>query len=202
MTIPEQAPSESSQSGAVPPSQQVTQLLREIELETPGAVDQLVGLVYDDLRRMAGARMRSIPPWDTLQPTALVNEVFMKLFGDSAPSWVNRRQFFHAASRAMRDILVDRARGALAQKRGSGQRGAQLTDDSLLYKESESILHINEALEHLKADFPRQAEVVELKYFVGLNLDQIALTLDCSRNTAHRDWMLAKAWLARRLQEQ
>lgn len=173
----------------------ITRLLHEIELQTPGAVDQLVGLVYSDLRKMASYRMRSMPSCDTLQPTAMVNELFLRLFGSRTPSWPDRRHFFHAAGRAIRDILVERARKAMSQKRGGGHQRVQLDEAALLWQESESLLQLTEALSIFEGLHARQCEVVEMKYFVGLNEEEIAQVLGISEITVRRDWKFARAWL-------
>ena len=174
----------------------VTRLLKEVENQTPGAVDQLVGLVYTDLRRVVSFRMRQSSGPGSLQPTAMVNEVFLRLFGTATPSWPDRRCFFLAASRAVRDILVDRARHATAKKRGGGRKRLPLDDSALLVEESETILLLAEALRMLGAAHPRPLEVVELKYFVGLTEDKISMTLGISEATVRRDWQFARAWLA------
>ena len=179
----------------------VTRLLHEIELQTPGAVDQLVGLVYSDLRKMASFRMRSIPESDSLQPTALVNELFLRLFGSRTPSWPNRRHFFHAAGRAMRDILVERARKATSLKRGGGRQRVPLDDAALLWQESEALLQLTEALTVFEGLHPRQCEVVEMKYFVGLTEEEIAKVLGVAEITVRRDWKFARAWLFNRLDQ-
>ncbi len=181
---------------------EVTRLLREIELQTPGAVDQLVNLVYHDLKSMASVRMRTIPPWDTLQPTSLVNEVFVKLFGQSNPTWANRRHFFMAATRAMRDIIIDRARSDLAQKRGGGVRAIALDESMALAEESSSVISVTDALNEFSGLYPRQSEVVELKYYLGLSHDQIAQTMGIARNTVQRDWAFAKVWLTKKLNDE
>ncbi len=177
----------------------VTRLLKEVEQQTPGAVDQLVGLVYTDLRRIASGKLRRDSGPESLQPTAMVHEVFLRLFGTQTPSWPDRRCFFLAASRAVRDILVDRARRAMAKKRGGGWKRLPLDDEALLVEESENIVQLTEALTALGAAHPRPLEVVELKYFAGLTEAKIAMTLGISEATVRRDWQYARAWLAQRM---
>lgn len=177
----------------------VTRLLQEVERQTPGAVEQLVNLVYSDLRRIASNRMRTRSTRDSLQPTAMVNEVFLRLFGDTTPSWPDRRCFFGAVSRAMRDILVDRARRATTLKRGGNHRRVSLDDDALLWEESEAMIRLAEALDELAQKHRRQHEVVELRYFARLTEEEIGLAMRISPVTVRRDWLFARSWLLQRL---
>ncbi|MCB9848576.1 MAG: sigma-70 family RNA polymerase sigma factor [Phycisphaeraceae bacterium] len=178
---------------------EITRLLHEIERQTPGAVDQLIGLVYADLRSIAENRMRATPNGDSLQPTAMVHEVYLRIFGKPNPSWPDRRYFFRAAATAVRDILVERARRAVSLKRGGGRERVPLGDTALLWEESESALRLSEALAALGERHPRQHEVVELKHFAMLTEEEIGLTLGISAVTVRRDWAFARAWLAQRL---
>jgi len=183
------------------PPNVVTRLLREVEQKTPGAVEQLIDLVYTDLKLLASARLRSMPPWELLQPTALVNEAYLKLFGREKLSWTDRKHFFTAASMVMRDIMVDRARRALSLKRGGDRSKVSLDEDALLWRESEQFLEMNELIDELTKLYPRQGRVVEFKLFVGLTEDQIGLALDITPSTVRRDWRLAKAWFTRKLRD-
>lgn len=183
------------------PPNAVTRLLREVEQNTPGSVDQLIDLVYADLKILASARLRSMPPWELLQPTALVNEAYLKLFGRETLSWTDRKHFFTAASMVMRDIMVDRARRALSIKRGGNRSKMPLDEEALLWRESERFMEMNELIDTLKRLYPRQGRVVEFKLFVGLTEDQIGLALGIAPATVRRDWRLAKAWFARKLRD-
>jgi RNA polymerase sigma factor (TIGR02999 family) len=150
---------------------------------------------------MASREMRRERPGHTLQPTALVNEAYLRLLGGAggAPAWNDRTHFLSAAARAMRNVLVDHARARNAQKRGSGLRVT--LDDELRGAGDPGLdfLELNDALERLAAEEPRWARVVELRYFGGLELAEIAQALDVSTITVSRDWRFAKAWLAQRL---
>jgi RNA polymerase sigma factor (TIGR02999 family) len=136
-----------------------------------------------------------------LQPTALVNEAYLKLAGDAKVQWQNRSHFFAVAARAMRQILVDHARGHLAAKRGGGVTVVPLEEGLVFARErSADLLALDRALQRLSAIDPRKTRVVELRFFAGLNNDEIAELLQISPNTVMRDWNMAKAWLRREIQ--
>lgn len=165
---------------------------------------ELLPLVYGELRRLAAARLAALPPGQTLQPTALVHEAFVRLVGGAAgdPGWNGRAHFFGAAANAMRRILVDQARRRLADKRGGGAVHEELDMAVSLSVEPDlDILALNEALEDLQATDDGLARVVELRYFAGLTLDETADVLGVSPQSVSRDWTVARAWLSRRLQQ-
>jgi RNA polymerase sigma-70 factor, ECF subfamily len=176
--------------------QQVTQLLIEWGKGNENALDQLMPLVYTELHRMARRYMAGQRLTHTLQPTALIHEAYVRLAADSGTSWENRAHFYRIAAKAMRHILVDHARAQVAAKRGGEKR--QLTLDETIMISGErlgSIVALDDALADLNKLSPRQSEVVELKYFGGLSVDEIAEALKISPETVMRDWRAAKAWL-------
>jgi RNA polymerase sigma factor (TIGR02999 family) len=187
-------------------SSDVTRLLAAWKEGDKAAADQLLPLVYDELHRAATRAMRNEAVGHTLQPTALVNEVYLRLVDQTAASWKNRSQFFGVAAQAMRRILVDHARARLSDKRGGGARAVTLDEvHDLPQAHDESsgidILSLNEALEKLAAFDPDQARVVELRYFAGLNIDETAEALGISAATVKREWVVARAWLKRELSQ-
>lgn len=165
------------------------------------AADQLMPLIYDELHRSAARAMRGESTGHTLQPTALVNEAYLRLVDQSRAVWQNRAQFFGVAAQVMRRVLVDHARARLSEKRGGGARAITLDDlrDASLPPIDVDILDLNEALEKLAALDPVQARVVELRYFTGLNIDETAEALGISPATVKREWTVARAWLRREL---
>jgi len=181
-------------SSAAP--EEVTQLLLDWRNGDQAALDQLIPFVYAELQRLASAYMRRERAGHTLQTTALVNEAYLRLADQTNPRWQNRAHFFAVAARAMRQILVSYARTQHAQKRGGGAVKVDLDEAALVSpEESKQIVELHEALEQLSALDSRKAQVVELKYFGGLNYDEIAEVLKISRITARRDWEFAKVWL-------
>jgi RNA polymerase sigma factor (TIGR02999 family) len=179
----------------------VTQILAAIEQGDPSAAEQLLPLVYDELRRLAAQRLAGEGPGHTLQPTALVHEAYLKLVGPGPqPAWNGRMHFFAAAAEAMRRILIDHARRKHCARRGGGMRRVELEDldDVELVaggKDADDLLALDEALARLAAADPRRAELVRLRYFAGLTLEQAAELLGISRATANRHWAFARAWL-------
>ena len=153
-------------------------------------------LVYEELRQLAHKYMSGQRAGHTLQTTALVNEAYLRLAGQGDPGFANRSHFLAVAATAMRQVLVDYARSALRQKRGSGAKAVTLDEAAILSPEpTREILDLNEALEKLAALDPRKARVVELQYFGGLSQDEIAAILDVSAVTVRRDWTFSRAWL-------
>ena len=178
----------------------VTQMLVEVSAGKDGAEEELFELVYGELRQMARARMAGEGPGQTLQPTALVHEVYIRLLRGQEPRWENRAHFFTAAAEAMRRILIERARRKRRLKRGGGARHVQLeTADGYLDPESENLLALDEALDRLEARDPRMAQVVKLRYFAGLTVSETAQALKSSPRTVDRLWSAARAWLHREL---
>src|SRR5437773_4292994 len=174
----------------------VTQLLAEWSHRDNAALAELAPLVYEELRRLAHHFMEGQRPEHTLQTTALVNEAYMRLADQTKPSWQNRAHFFAVAARAMRQILVNYARSSRAQKRGGGALKVELDEVAIISpEESKEIVDLHEALERLAALDSRKAQVVELKYFGGLNYDEMAEVLKISPVTVRRDWEFAKLWL-------
>jgi len=179
----------------------VTQLLEHWSHGDDAALAELTPLVYEELRRLAHRQMGGERPDHTLQTTALVNEAYLRLAGQTNPSWQNRAHFFALAARAMRQILVNYAKTYRAQKRGGGALKVDLDDVAIVSpEESKEIVDLHEALERLAALDSRKAQVVELKYFGGLNYDEMAEVLKISRVTVRRDWRFARAWLYTQLQ--
>jgi len=176
--------------------QRVTDLLVRWSQGDDAALAELTPLVYEELRRLAHHHMDGQRPNHTLQTTALINEVYLRLADQTNPRWQNRAHFFAVAARAMRQILVSYARSQRAQKRGRGAVKVELDEAALVSpEESKEIVDLHEALETLATLDSRKAQVVELKYFGGLNYDEIAEVLKISRVTVRRDWEFAKVWL-------
>jgi RNA polymerase sigma factor (TIGR02999 family) len=176
--------------------QEVTQLLEDWSCGDHAALEKLTALVYEDLRRLAHHYMNAQPPDNTLQTTALVNEAYLRLADQSKPNFRNRSHFFAVAATAMRQILVNHAKAQQCQKRGAGPSRVELDEAALVSPEqTRAILDLNEALERLASLDSRKAHVVELKYFGGLNQDEIAEVLKISTVTVRRDWVFARAWL-------
>jgi RNA polymerase sigma factor (TIGR02999 family) len=181
--------------------EKVTQLLTDWRGGNNAAFTELTPLVYGDLRRLAQHYMSGQRPDHTLQATALVNEAYLRLADQTNPSWQNRAHFFAVAARAMRQILVDYAKSYRAQKRGGGAVKIELDEAALVSPEqSKEIVSLHEALENLATLDSRKAEVVEMKYFGGLNYDEIAEVLRLSPVTVRRDWEFARTWLYTHLQ--
>jgi RNA polymerase sigma-70 factor, ECF subfamily len=180
----------------------VTDLLVQWSHGDERALGELTPLVYDELRRVAHHHLSGQRAGHTLQTTALVNETYLRLADQTNPRWQNRAHFFAVAARAMRQILVSYARSQHAQKRGGGAFKVDLDEAALVSPEqSRQLIDLHEALEQLTALDSRKAQVVELKYFGGLNYDEIAEVLKISRITARRDWEFAKVWLYSELHE-
>ena len=177
-------------------SQRVTQLLAQWSHGDNAALAELTPLVYEELRRLAHRHMEGQRPGHTMQTTALVNEAYLRLADQTNPSWQNRAHFFAVAARAMRQILVSYARSQRAQKRGGGALKVELDEVGLISPgESKEIVDLHEALERLATLDSRKAQVVELKYFGGLNYEEMAEVLKISHVTVRRDWEFAKVWL-------
>jgi RNA polymerase sigma factor (TIGR02999 family) len=182
-----------------PPSE-VTQLLQGWRTRDRAALDTLMPLIYKELRRLAHAQLRKERPDHTLQSGALVNEAYLRLVGLSPPQWESRTHFFAIAARLMRQILVDYARRHGAAKRGGGVGKVSLEDATLRAPGSEvDVVALDDALNALATLDPRQSRVVELRFFGGLSLQEIAAALDIAPATVQRDWTAARAWLHREM---
>jgi len=164
------------------------------------ALNKLMPLVYDELRRLASRYLRHERPGHTLQTTALVHEAYLKLVDQKNTSWQNRVQFFAAAAKVMRHVLVDYARGRKAAKRGGDYRRLSLDEAAISSEEKDAdLLVLNEALDNLAAIDPQQSRVVELRVFGGLTVEDTAEALGISPRTVKREWSMAKAWLHKRI---
>ncbi len=177
---------------------EISRILSAIEQGDPNAADQLLPLVYDELRSLAAQRMAQEASGQTLQPTALVHEAYLRLVDrDKAQHWTSRGHFFAAAAEAMRRILVDRARHKQTRKAGGGRRRLDLDDiePALEEENGDRLLALDEALRQLEAVDPRKAELVKLRFFAGLTAEQAATALGISTSTAEKDWAYARSWL-------
>jgi RNA polymerase sigma factor (TIGR02999 family) len=176
---------------------EVTRILNAIEQGDPQAASQLLPLVYDELRQLAAQQLAREKPGQTLQPTALVHEAYLRLVGNGeAPNWNSRGHFFAAVAEAMRRILVENARRKGRLKHGGGRRREHADLDALHANgPAPELLALHEALKQLAAHEPLKAKLVELRFFAGLTLEQAAECLDISLSTADRAWRYARAWL-------
>jgi RNA polymerase sigma factor (TIGR02999 family) len=178
----------------------VTQLLEAAASGDATAAAELLPLVYDELRQLAAARLAAEPPGHTLQPTALVHEAYLRLVGSQPRDWNGRGHFFAAAAEAIRRILVEAARRRKAEKRGGGWERQQLLDAELAVDSSgDDLFAVDEALSRLATEYPRAAQLVHLRFFLGMTLEEAAEHLGLQARTAYRDWAYARAWLRRAL---
>ncbi len=174
----------------------VTQALQAIGLNSPRASEEILPLVYHDLRRHAGAQMAREPAGQTLQPTALVHEAWLRMVGGSSQRWENRAHFFGAAAEAMRRILIENARRKSRLKRGGSQLRLDIDEMELAETTPEDkVLLIDEAVERLGAEDPERARVVVLKFFGGFTNEEVAASMGVTERTIERHWAFAKAWL-------
>ncbi|MBI2927347.1 MAG: sigma-70 family RNA polymerase sigma factor [Verrucomicrobia bacterium] len=181
---------------------EVTRLLDRAQHGDPQAAEELLPLVYQELRRLAAHKMAHEAPGQTLQPTALVHEAWLRLTDSNRQEWRGREHFFSAAAEAMRRILVENARRKLRLRHGGGlERVAFDAVDLPIAQDDEKCLRVNEALDELAATDPRKAQVVKLRVFAGLQVQEIAGVMNASEKTVQRDWTFAKAWLSRELKE-
>jgi RNA polymerase sigma factor (TIGR02999 family) len=185
---------------------EVTRILEAIQQNEPHAAERLLPLVYDELRRLAAAKMANEKPGQTLQATALVHEAYLRLVDSerqgSSPPWDSRRHFFAAAAEAMRRILVENARRKKSRKHGGGLTRQEASAEHLPLAETHDpleILSVQEALDQLAEKSPRKAELVKLRYFLGCTIPEAAEILGIAPATAEEDWTYAKAWLRRQL---
>jgi len=184
-------------------SAEITQVLNAIRSGDGRASEELLPLVYGELRRLAAARMAQEPAGQTLQATALVHEAWLRLVGDGDRTWQNRAHFFGAAAEAMRRILVENARRKSRLKRGGGQERLNVEDlDLAATTPDDKILLMDEALEELQAQDAEKARIVVLKFFGGLTNQEVAESLRVAERTVERQWAYAKAWLFQRIKTQ
>jgi RNA polymerase sigma-70 factor, ECF subfamily len=184
------------------PPEGITQLLIRWNDGDPAALEQLMPLVYSELRRLANNYLRRERQEHTLQPTALVNEAYLRLVDQRSAKWQNRAQFYGIAAQLMRRILVDHARARYAEKRGgSQQERLSITGiQELATKPDLDVIAVHEALEELAEFDEQQARIVELKFFGGLSIDEVAEVMGVGHATVERDWKVARAWLRRKLE--
>jgi RNA polymerase sigma factor (TIGR02999 family) len=182
---------------------EVTVLLEAANRGDSQAAEQLLPLVYEELRRLAAAKMASENPGQTLQPTALVHEAWLRLAGDANRKWNDRTHFFAAAAEAMRRILVENARRKRAQRHGGGQQRLELLDLAApSAPNADQLLAVNDALDKFAALDPQAAELVKLRYFVGMTIEETAEALGISKATVKRHWDYARAWLYEEIRTQ
>jgi RNA polymerase sigma factor (TIGR02999 family) len=175
---------------------EVSLILQKMAQGDPSANGELLPLVYDELRRLAAAKMAREAPGQTLQPTALVHEAWLRLGADAQPHWQNRNHFLAAAAEAMRRILVENARRKLRLKRGGGRERVELEESAIAAPaEDEKLLQVHEALDVLAAEDPQKAQIVKLRFFAGLGYEEIAALLGVNEKTVRRHWEVAKVRL-------
>jgi RNA polymerase sigma factor (TIGR02999 family) len=180
---------------------EVTQILQSMEGGDPKAADELLPLIYEELRRLAASKMAQQPPGQTLQATALVHEAWLKLTRDQDCSWRDRQHFFRAAAEAMRQILIDRARRRLRLRHGQNPERLNIDEVEIAAPAKEEILlQLDEALAELKVVAPERAEIVNLRFFAGLTEPEIAALLNLSERSVQRQWSYARAWLFARVE--
>jgi len=183
----------------------VTQILSRIESGDPSAAEQLMPLVYDELRKLAAARLAHERPGQTLQATALVHDAYLRLIGPAGQdprNWKDRGHFFAAAAEAMRRLLVERARRKKSIRHGGGQQRIDLETQLCISADGDdAVLAINDALERLRAEEPEAAQVVTLRYFAGLTIKEVAAAMNVSVRTVNRHWTYARTWLYRDLEK-
>jgi len=179
----------------------VTQVLQAVGAGDAKAAEKLLPLVYEELRRLAAAKMANEAPGQTLQPTALVHEAWLQLAGATTQGWNDREHFFRAAAEAMRRILVDRARQRTAEKRGRNPQRTEWSDSKIqAVPEDDQLLAVHEALDQLALRDPVSADLVKLRYFVGLSMAEAAESLGLPLRTAERMWTFARTWLREEIQ--
>lgn len=178
----------------------VTLLLTSVAGGNPKAADELLVLVYHELRSLASHKMARERPGQTLQPTALVHEAWLRLVAAKNPRFENKAHFFSAAAEAMRRILIDRARRKLASRHGAGKESEEFDESNFATAApDEQLLAVHEALDKLATEYPRHAELVKLRYFAGMTIPETAQLLGVSVSTANNDWLLARTWLFREI---
>ena len=182
---------------------EVTRILQSFQRGNSGAAEELLPLVYEELRKLAAHKLANEQPGQTLQPTALVHEAWLRLVDGEAQHWDGRRHFFAAAAEAMRRILIERARRRQRHRHGGGHERVDLDDAEIAEPESdERLLQIHDALYRLAAEDPVKAEVVKMRFFVGMTGREVAEVLGVTERTVERHWAYAKAWLFRAIRRQ
>jgi RNA polymerase sigma factor (TIGR02999 family) len=185
---------------AVATQSQLTNLLDDWKQGDPSALEKLTPLIYDELRRIAHRYARHERNGHTLQTTALINEAYVRLAGNESPDWQNRQHFFAVTAQVMRHILIDHARRRRALKHGGDGQQVSLSEaEAMTNERAAELIALDEALEELAAFDPRKSEVVQLRYFGGLSLEETAEALGVSLMTVRRDWRAAKAWLYKKM---
>ncbi|UCD75152.1 MAG: sigma-70 family RNA polymerase sigma factor [Phycisphaerales bacterium] len=180
--------------------QPVTHVLKAAVHGDSQAAEDLLPLVYDELRALARARLNKIPPGQTLQPTALVHEAYLRVVGGDDPGWDGRNHFFAAAARAMRDILVEQARRKQSRKRGGNRRRIAVENaEPIIEPPSDDVLAVDEAVKRLEQNDPRKGQIVNLRYFARLTAAETAAALGVSVGTIEREWRYIRTWLQREL---
>jgi len=175
---------------------EVTRMLEAVERGDPKAAEEILPLVYSELRKLAAHKMANEAPGQTLQPTALVHEAWLRLGGDQQPAWQNRAHFIAAAAEAMRRILIERARSKKRLRRGGDRQRVDLENVTAAIDDpDETVLAVHEALDKLAARDPLKAQIVKLRYFVGLSHQEIAATVGLAEPTVRRHWAYARSWL-------
>lgn len=182
---------------AAPSPKEVTRLLVDWGNGDQAALDELIPLVYDELRRLAGRYMRRESKGHTLQTSALVNEAYLRLVDQKNVKWQNRAHFFGVASQLMRRILVDHARNRSRAKRGGGAQMVSLAEQAVISKEVTDVIALDDALKNLAEMDKRKSQIVEMKFFGGLTTEEVAEVLKVTSRTVEREWRKAKAWLNR-----
>ena len=182
---------------AAPSPQEVTRLLVDWGNGDQAALDELIPLVYDELRRLAGRYMRRESQGHTLQTSALVNEAYLRLVDQKRVQWQNRAHFFGVAAQLMRRILVDHARSRSRAKRGGGVQMVSLAEQAIISKEVADVIALDDALKNLAEMDARKSQIVEMKFFGGLTTEEVAEVLKVTSRTVEREWRKAKAWLNR-----
>lgn len=178
----------------------VTRILKAIKAGRGEATDELLPIVYHELRELATSKLRNEGSGNTLQPTALVHEAYLRLIGSENDDWENRAHFFGAAAEAMRRILIDRARARKSQKKGGDAKHVSLDGlTEITVEKADELIALDEALEAFAAVDKLKSDLVKLRFFVGLNMEESALALGISLRTAERNWAFAKAWLHRQM---
>jgi RNA polymerase sigma factor (TIGR02999 family) len=185
---------------SLPGDSEPSAILQAAQAGDPQAAADLLPLVYDELRKLAAQKLAQETPGQTLQPTALVHEAYLRIAGDSQVTWEGRRHFFFAAARAMREILVEQARRKAGPKQGGGRKRQELDDAcAMLERPSDDVLAVHGALEELETHDPQDAKIVLLRYFTGLTMDETAAVLGIPERTLDRQWRYIRAWLMKRL---